>query len=763
MSVPYRYRRLLITIAALAVVALGAVLFVVLGPRSVEQAESPQESKPEAPPDLQKHRDDFAAGVAAAQQNDGATAVRRLSAFSFGSREVEEYRLYYLATGLRQTGNQAGARATLARLWQRKPNMVPSAEAGFSLGELHANAGAWRQAGDVYSAIASRSDNSAVAATARWQEIESRLVGGDAPAALRAARLIVIRSPRAPQADEALALIRGLSSLAPGAAIPMTPEERLERAVSLMRDGNPQSAYNELTALQSSAPASLRLPIQLNRGLALHHMRRYEDSNKVLEPLTGTFYKYAIPALYHAAKNYKVVSASIDPNVTKTIVEKKRVGTVKVRVGKGKKKKTVTKPKFANVSRTIKLVDLAKKNKKDEYSRLATERLKDLLQLPLANPVRLEVLEALIEIAEAKDQHDYVQELVAQVVTVDANADPGLQTLWDNGWGSYSRGDLATARKRFRFIADTYGNPNVRRQSEYWFARTVERQGEKDAAAAIYGKLASAPYSDLYALHSISRGAKRDAPNTNPLEQKREDWSEIAERQMPKELRLAYELTALSSLRDARLEIQKNMRRENERYAEALLSDIYHSTGNALLMYRSIRRAFPRLATVEQDSVPPYFVKMYYPLKYQETIRKNAAKQGIDPYLVMGLILQESYYNPSAKSRVNATGLMQIMPPTGAELARRARIPFATSRLENPDINVQLGTMHLKFLIDMFRGNTYLAVASYNAGQGNVLKWRRANPSRPIDEFLESIPFSETRNYVKRVTILRASYERLAG
>ena len=83
-------------------------------------------------------------------------------------------------------------------------------------------------------------------------------------------------------------------------------------------------------------------------------------------------------------------------------------------------------------------------------------------------------------------------------------------------------------------------------------------------------------------------------------------------------------------------------------------------------------------------------------------------------------------------------------------------------RLETPDVNIQLGTLHLKTLINMFNGNPYLAVASYNAGQGNVLKWRRASPAKPRDEFLESIPFPETRNYVKRVTILRASYERIA-
>ena len=144
-------------------------------------------------------------------------------------------------------------------------------------------------------------------------------------------------------------------------------------------------------------------------------------------------------------------------------------------------------------------------------------------------------------------------------------------------------------------------------------------------------------------------------------------------------------------------------------------------------------------------------------------LKQKAGPQAVrlDPNLVRALILQESYYNPKAKSRVGATGLMQLMPATANDHARKLRIPFATSRLENPEVNVRLGTFHLKMLVNMFNGNEHYAIASYNAGQGNVMKWRRAAPGRPLDEFLESIPFQETRNYVKRVQLLKSSYSRL--
>ena len=104
---------------------------------------------------------------------------------------------------------------------------------------------------------------------------------------------------------------------------------------------------------------------------------------------------------------------------------------------------------------------------------------------------------------------------------------------------------------------------------------------------------------------------------------------------------------------------------------------------------------------------------------------------------------------------------MQLMPATGKELGGRLFHSFSVARLENPEVNIELGTMHFRYLIDLFGGKTELAIASYNAGQGNVMKWRRAAQGKPMDEFLESIPFTETRNYVKRVTMLSAAYARM--
>ena len=761
-----KVRRRRVAFVVISLLLLGGAIALIYLRRAEPVVGHPEEpdvaAQQEAPADLQKLREPYTEGVAALGRDDGAEAVKQFSSFDFGSRPVEEYRLYYLANAHQLAGDNDAARVTLARLWRRKPKMMYANDAAFNLASLYDNAGDPASSAEVYAGIAGRAGAQDLQANARWRAATARLQAGDVSGALFNARALYIHAPASNEAKNASALVRALTGIPDTSPLPLTPSERLDRATALMAGGKQQDAIPELTAIQNGAP-SLKMAAQLQHGIALHQLKQYDASSKVLEPLTSGPYKYAIPALRYAAKNYTIVAASINPDVFKTVKERKKVGTVKQRVGKGKKRRTVTKPKYQTVFRKVKMVDLAKKKKKDENERLASERLKDLLLLPTGNDIRIETLNALINRAVTKNQGEYLQELVPQLIEVDPAADPALQYFWDKGWAAYARGDLGTAKPLFRFIADTYPHPNVRRQSEYWYARSADRQGQKEEARALYQKLASAPYEDLYAQHAIARGAKRPGKRGNPLKREGPDWRELAEKEMPDELELAYELTALSSMREAFLEVRHNMRRENNRFAHALLADIYHAGGNDLLMYGSLRKAWPQLATVEQDTAPLYFMKMYYPIRYSDEIEEYAKQRGLDPNLVRGLILQESYYNPKAKSRVGATGLMQLMPPTAKEHAKKLRIAFAASRLENPKVNVQLGTYHLRRLVDLFQGNVYFAVAAYNAGEGNVAKWRRGARGKPTDEFLESIPFPETRNYVKRVTMLRSTYARIAG
>lgn len=745
-------RRWAIVVVAVLISVLAVVSFLVVKPRTAKNREFVVPAKPEAPPDLEKLRPAFVAGIEAFRHGNGAEAVKQLSSFTFGRRAVEEYRLYYLGSSYELAGDPARARMTLATLWRRNPALLPRADAGSSLGALYKSIGDWAHAAAAYAEAATRTNDSNAAAAARWSAIESSFVRGDIASMLYASRNIAIKNPRAPQAPLAIELARAIAGLPAEVPMRLTAAERLDRAVSFMRDGGPQNALDELNALQTGdLPSTLRTPVELNRGLALNQLHRYDESSKVLDALASGPYRFAIPAIFTASQNYRVLSASINPMVTKSVVVRQQVGTIKLKSGK-------TKPKFRNVKKNVQLVDLAKKAKKDEYDRLAMERLKDLLSLPLADEVRITVLNSIISAAEAKNQDAYEQQLIGQLAKVDPSQDAGLQHFWDKAWGAYERGDLNGAASLLTFVHTSYRSANVKRQAQYWSARCAERLGKKAEASAVYQQLASAPYDDIYAIESEKRGAKRPNTNINPLTINRPDWRDLAEQNMPQSLRLGYELTALTDFRDAKLEIQANRNRANQQFADALTAEIFNASGDMVSTLKTLRSAFPDLATVEQDSVPAYFLKMYYPLKYDDWIRSYSKKTGLDPYTVMGLIHQESYFNPKAKSAVGATGLMQLMPATGKELAGRFHI---APRLDNPETNIRLGTAHYKGLVNLFNGSNELAIASYNAGQGRVQQWRRAAPSKPMDEFIESIPFRETRTYVKHVVMIASSYKRM--
>ena len=157
-------------------------------------------------------------------------------------------------------------------------------------------------------------------------------------------------------------------------------------------------------------------------------------------------------------------------------------------------------------------------------------------------------------------------------------------------------------------------------------------------------------------------------------------------------------------------------------------------------------------------------LRVVFPFIYRDVLVREAERKGISPFLLAGLVRQESSFRHDARSRVSATGLCQIMPSTGEWLASSAGIrTFDRSLLEVPEINLRMGAEYLEDLLDRYHGAEDLALAGYNAGPGRADRWRRQLPSRDRDAFREGIPFSETREYVKLVLRNAAVYERLYG
>jgi soluble lytic murein transglycosylase len=183
---------------------------------------------------------------------------------------------------------------------------------------------------------------------------------------------------------------------------------------------------------------------------------------------------------------------------------------------------------------------------------------------------------------------------------------------------------------------------------------------------------------------------------------------------------------------------------------------------NALRIMKSFSSDY---LSIPFESAPLSFWQMLFPLPYKDDIDRAAAGMGLDPFSVAGLIRQETEFNPSASSGKQALGLMQLLFPTGREVGRRQGIPVPTARtLFDPAINIRLGTAYLKQQLDQWRGDWTQTLAAYNAGPGRVRQWLAWGQTyNEPAEFVESIPFNETRDYVQAVLRNADMYRRLYG
>jgi soluble lytic murein transglycosylase len=152
-----------------------------------------------------------------------------------------------------------------------------------------------------------------------------------------------------------------------------------------------------------------------------------------------------------------------------------------------------------------------------------------------------------------------------------------------------------------------------------------------------------------------------------------------------------------------------------------------------------------------------------YPMPYREQINARAREAGLDTPVLLGLIRQESRFVADARSGVGASGLMQLMPSTARWTAKKVGLDFRGDMIADPAINLQLGSAYLKRVLDDFGGSLAMAAAAYNAGPGRPRKWREGAGALEPAAWAESIPFNETRDYVKKVLANSVYYGALLG
>jgi len=273
-------------------------------------------------------------------------------------------------------------------------------------------------------------------------------------------------------------------------------------------------------------------------------------------------------------------------------------------------------------------------------------------------------------------------------------------------------------------------------QFQYWQARALEQTGKTKEAEKLFKTLSQ--NRDYYGFLAAGRLGKPYQFQSHPLKISKEEKEQLLEKQAG--MLRARELYFIGLTELARLEwdaVLPNLSTSELKIAAA----IAHEWGWHDRAVRAISKA-------------KYYdaLKIRFPLPFYDTVLKHAEAQQLDFAHVYAIIRQESAFQSDITSVAGASGLMQLMPATAKEVAKKQKITLKNhEELFVPDINIALGTAYLRKMLNRFKGNHLLATAAYNAGPSRAKRWAKEYGCLPPDVWIELIPFNETRKYVQRV------------
>jgi soluble lytic murein transglycosylase len=299
----------------------------------------------------------------------------------------------------------------------------------------------------------------------------------------------------------------------------------------------------------------------------------------------------------------------------------------------------------------------------------------------------------------------------------------------------------------------------------YWLGRVSERGGNLAHARSFYTKAVARFPLTYFGMASADRLAKLGPGEENP--------AEFLDKIPPATSLRPFDepIPASASERWAKAQALRSIAFDSS--AELELKNAFFATGSPRFMVEAAQAAFDqghfgtgmayaRLAVPSFDSrrfneVPLRAWKALYPLPYEAQLRRESEKNGVDPMIVAGLIRQESTFQADVVSYANAYGLMQLLPKTAKLMAKQRRVKYAKNKLFDANYNIELGTYYFKGLVDL-TGTPEYALAAYNAGEDRIALWKAERNYEEIPELVESIPFSQTREYVQIVLRNAAVY-----
>lgn len=389
------------------------------------------------------------------------------------------------------------------------------------------------------------------------------------------------------------------------------------------------------------------------------------------------------------------------------------------------------------------------------------------------NPSSERAIKALFFLGKIyEEQKNYAEALKTYQIALNKYPEDfyGQWAGWRIGWVNYIDGKFGKAFERFQDVAQRFPTGPFIEYNLYWSAKSAEKLGEKEKAKKIFTDVANLfPYT----FHGIrAKEQMLEAGVTFPTN----DF-ENPDKQIPVKLDRALtpmekfhhiramELSTLGLTLEAQNEIQQLEKSIRKNLTGVLwLSNLYHKADGYPESLKLLQLYKDFATKSGERSLSPRFWKYFFPLAYSDAVASNSKYRKVDPYFVNGIIRQESLFDSKALSPAGARGLMQIMPATGKKLYPKTKLkkPFVSDALFEPELNIKLGVKYVSQLNKRFGGNGTHILISYNAGPHVLKKWlKRFGHLNDLDVFIESIPYPETRRYVKHVLRNRGIYKAL--
>ena len=349
---------------------------------------------------------------------------------------------------------------------------------------------------------------------------------------------------------------------------------------------------------------------------------------------------------------------------------------------------------------------------------------------------------------------------------------------WKASWLALRQGRTAEARLGFENQIALYPDSGEIPAALYWRARLAEEEGNPAMARAFYQKLSDRFRNYYYAelgrqrLQALPRAgdvAPEDAPHYALLDHVAplSTAGKITASDPPDDnLRVARaRLLSNGGLADMAVrELQAAASQVDGAWAPPEMARVYQDIGRYDRGIEIMKHTTPNYFAVDLPDLPRPYWEALFPKAYWPDLRKYSELNGLDPYLVASLIRQESEFNAGAISHANAVGLMQLLPKTGKTVAKQVKLKgYSAPQLYTPAVNIELGTRYFKEMVDKYNGQFEYALAAYNAGTDRVGDWLGQGHYRDPQEFVESIPFTETREYVQAILRNASVYRQLYG